>query len=319
MLLHKRVIEMMRRNWLIIIWVFVFLAMTGETFAGASSMESLVPKESPAGWVLRDAPQTFGKETLFEHINGQADLFLQYGFERSIFAVYEKKEIKGENIDLDIYDMGDAVQAFGVFSRFRQEDHQADIGLGSSMDDGYVFFYKGRYFVMLQGAESDSAGLQQLARMVDSGITDNSPEPKELGYFPKSGLKPGSIEYYPKGLMGRQFLKRGYKATYLVPGTSDTQPGAGGEAPESTLFLAIFDNAEEAGTALNKFNEVLAKGDGAQSAIQVQPGFDTLQGEDSYQGKIILVHKGSCLAGAAGFPREPDARRLLAELTKHIE
>ena len=316
---YKRVIEMMRRNWLIIMWVFVSLAVTGETFAGASGMESWVPKESPAGWVLRDAPQSFGKETLFEHINGQADLFFQYGFERSIFAVYEKKGLQEEKIDLDIYDMGDAVQAFGVFSRFRQEDHQADIGLDSSMDDGYVFFYKGRYFVMLQGAESDSAGLQQLARMVDSRISDNSPDPKELGYFPKNGLKRGTIEYYPKGLMGRQFLKRGFKATYMVPGTSDTRTEAGHEPPDCTLFLAIFDNAEEAEGALKKFNEVLAKGGGAQSAIQAQPGFDTLQGEDSYQGKIILVHKGSYLAGAAGFPREPEARRLLEELIKHVE
>ena len=222
---------MRMRNWLILVYLLVCLPIPGVVFPGGSNVESLVPRETSDGWVAWGAPEVFTKETLFEHINGQADLFLQYGFERSIFTVYRNKNASQEKIDLDIYDMGDPLQAFGIFSRFRQDDHPAGIGLDSYLEDRYALFYKGKYFVVLQATESTPSSLKQLARMIESRITDVSLPPKEIGYFPKSGLKPGSIEYYPQGLMGHQFLKRGFKATYLVPDKTEARPEAEAEGP----------------------------------------------------------------------------------------
>ena len=79
---------MRRRNLLFILCSFIFLSVTGNVLSGPSNMESLIPKETPDGWIATGTPQVFTKKTLFEHINGQADLFLQYGFERSIFTTY---------------------------------------------------------------------------------------------------------------------------------------------------------------------------------------------------------------------------------------
>jgi len=310
---------MRKRNWIILIYLFVCLSVTGDAFCRASNVELLVPRETPDGWVQRGAPQVFTKETLFEHINGQADLFLQYGFERSIFTVYENKNSSQKKIDLDIYDMGDVVQAFGIFSRFRQENHPASIGLDSYLDDRYAFFYKAKYFVVLQATESDPSTLQQLARMIESSIRDSSLPPKEIGYFPKSGLKLGSIEYYPQGLMGRQFLKRGFKATYFVPDETEDKPRAEADGPDSNLFIAIFDNPEEAKSSLKAFKEDLSKRGSARTAILTEPGFETIKGEDTHQGKLIIVHKGRYLAVAAGFEREKHAETLLAELINQIE
>jgi hypothetical protein len=309
----------MRHDWLILVWVFVCLALPGEVFSDSSNMKSLVPKEPPVGWVLRGAPHVFTKETLFEHIDGQADLFLQYGFKKSIFAVYRNKNSSLDKIDLDIYDMGDVVHAFGIFSRFRQEGRSAGIGLASYLEDRYALFYKGNYFVVLQAAESNSSTLKQLAEMIASRITDSSVPPKEIKYFPKRGLKPDSIEYYPQGLMGHQFLKRGFKATYLVQGKTKVEREAAAESPDSSLFLAVFDNPEEAQSALKNFKEDLSKRGSAQAASPTQLGFEILKGQDAYQGRIIVVQKGRYLAGAAGFEREKDAQGLLAALLKRIE
>jgi hypothetical protein len=279
-------------------------------------MESLVPKETPDGWVAGSDPQVFSKETLFEHINGQADLFLQYGFEKSVFAVYENKTAGQGTIDLDIYDMGDALHAFGVFSRFRQEDHPAGIGLESYLEDRYAFFYKGKYFVVLQATESTPASLKQLAHLIESRITDASLPPKEIGYFPKSGLKTGSIEYYPQGLMGHQFLKRGFKAIYLMP---DSKPEAAAEGPDASLFLAIFDNSDEAEKALKIFEEDLSKKGGTPEAIRTPRGLEAMKGADVYQGKLIIARKGRYIVGTAGFERDKDAESLLTECIERIE
>ncbi|MBM4328366.1 MAG: hypothetical protein FJ118_14525 [Deltaproteobacteria bacterium] len=306
---------MRRRNWMVLIYLFVCFLVPRHVFTQTSNMEPLVPKETPDGWIARGAPQTFTKETLFEHINGQADLFLQYGFEGSIFAVYGNNKSSQEKIDLDIYDMGAVVQAFGVFSRFRQDDRPGGIGLDSYLDDRYAFFYKGKYFVALQATESSSDGIKQIARTVESRIVDSSPPPKEIGYFPKRGLKPGSIEYYPQGLMGRQFLKRGFKATYVKPDKTE----AAAEGPDSNLFIAVFPNPEEAESAFRSFKEVLIKKGSAHAPLSPQTGFEPARGEDAYQGKLIIAHKGPYLIGAAGFEKEKDAESLLAELSASIK
>jgi hypothetical protein len=256
---------------------------------------------------------------LFEHIDGQADLFLQYGFQQSAFVVYENSRASQEKIDADVYDMGDPVHAFGVFSRFRQENRPAGIGFDSYLDDQYAIFYKGKYFVVLQATEATSTGLKQLAQIIESRITDAGDAPKELGYFPKKGLKPGSIEYYPEGLMGRQFLKRGFKARYTGKEQAEAKTDGDADEPDSSLFIAMFDSPGEAATALKSFKEVLSKNGKVEALAAVQPGCETVQGKDPYQGQIVLVHKGRYLVGAAGFEKEKYAEALLTELVRTIQ
>ncbi len=79
---------MTRREAMIILSLLAVLFASQKVFSATTQLESLVPKTAPDGWTLRDAPETFTRETLFEHIDGQADLFVQYGFEKSVFAIY---------------------------------------------------------------------------------------------------------------------------------------------------------------------------------------------------------------------------------------
>ncbi len=309
---------MTRPNRMILMWLCVCLCVPGAVVSEALDMKALVPRETPDGWVTSGSPQVFTKESLFEHINGQADLFLQYGFEKSIFAVY-RKDSGRETIDVDVYDMGDSVHAFGVFSRFRQDNHPAGIGLDSYLDDDYAIFYKGKYFVVLQADESNPSGLRRLAKTVESRIVDASPPPKEIMYFPKVGLKPGSIEYYPQGLMGRQFLGKGFKATYVPSENKASKENTGDEGPDSNLFIAVFDNTDELESALESFKEVLSNGKSARGANRALHGLKMVTGEDAYQGKIVIVHKGRYLAGTAGFKSKEVAEGLLADLMKKMD
>jgi translation initiation factor IF-1 len=183
--------------------------------SGSTALESLLPKDIPEGWTLVDRPQTYTKKTLFKHIDGQAELFFKYGFQKSIFAIYQNKKESQDQIELDIYDMGNVIQAFGIFSRFRGEERIMGIGLDSYLDDQSALFYKGKYFVMLYSTESNPAVLKQFSMAVSLKVTDNLTPPKEISYFPPKGLQPGSIQYFPEGLLGYQFLKRGFKGTYV--------------------------------------------------------------------------------------------------------
>jgi hypothetical protein len=310
---------MTRREALIIVSFLVVLFSTQDAFSGVTPIESLVPKAASDGWALRDAPETFTRETLFEHINGQADLFIQYGFEKSVFAVYRNANSSDDKIDVDIYDMGNPLQAFGVFSRFRQEESAAGIGLDSYLGDQYALFYKGKYFVVLQATSSDASLLKRLAQEIESRISDNSAPPKELAYFPKKGLKPGSIEYFPDGLLGHQFLKKGFKASYVENHETKTDAKSMSEDQDSRLFLSIFENSQEATNALRLFREQLSKKGRVSEGILTQFGPDALSGVDPYQGKVIVAKKGAYLVGAVGFEQDKDGEQRLAELLNEVK
>ena len=310
---------MTRREGLIILSFLVVLFASQDVFSGTTPIESLVPKVAPDGWALRDAPETFTRETLFEHIDGQADLFLQYGFEKSVFAIYRNVNSSDDKIDVDIYDMGNPLQAFGVFSRFRQEESPAGIGLDSYLGDRYALFYKGKYFVVLQATDSNASTLKRLAQEIESRISDNSAPPKEIAYFPKSGLKPGSIEYFPDGLLGHQFLKRGFKASYVEKDETKTDAKTMSEGRDFHLFLSIFENSQEAMNALRLFREHLSKKGKVAEGISTQFGPDSLTGVDPYQGKTIVAHKGPYLVGAVGFEQDKDGEQRLAELMNEVK
>ena len=238
---------------MITIFVF-FLMVTCWKVSLAMPLESLIPKKDiPDGWALIEGPRIYTKKSLFEHIDGQAELFFKYGFQRSVFTIYQNRENSDHQIELDIYDMGNVLQAFGIFSRFRAEDRVLGIGLDSYLDDQSALFYKGKYFVMLYSTESNPSVLKQFSMAVSLKITDHSPPPKEIGYFPKNGSKPGSIQYFPEGLLGYQFLKRGFQGTYIEKEENK------GEGKEFHLLLAIFKNPQEAISALKVFRDNLYK------------------------------------------------------------
>jgi len=318
----------------IILCLLLLISLGGGTSLSAVPVESLIPKRDILeGWTLIEGPRTFTKKTLFEHINGQAELFFKYGFQKSVFAIYQDLKSPESQIEMDIYDMGNVLQAFGIFSRFRNEDRPGGIGLDSSVDDHSAFFYKGKYFIMLYATEPNPDLLRQFSRLSSLKISDSSPPPKEIGYFPKSGLKPGSIQYIPEGLLGHQFLNRGFQGTYLEEDEAKVKAEAKAkvevkvedkdktktEDKEFHLFLAIFKDSQGAMRALKVYKDDLFKKRKVFSGSIIEFGTRALKGEDPYQGKVIVLQKGFYLLGVVGFKKEENAENLLTEFIKNIK
>jgi len=322
----------MFRRKVIILSILIGIFTWFEASSWAVPMEFLIPKKNtPEGWVLIEGPQTFTKKTLFEHINGQAELFFKYGFQKSVFAIYQNKKESRDQIELDIYDMGNVVQAFGIFSRFRNGDRSAGIGLDSCLDNHSVFFYKGKYFIMVYATESNPDVLRKFSKSVELKISDPSSLPKELNYFPKNELKSGSIQYFPEGLLGHQFLKRGFQGIYIekvevkakdkveVKDKVEEKNKAKTEIKEFKLFLAIFKDSQEATSALKTYKEDILKKGKVLSGGLIELRIKALKGEDPYQGKFIVLQKGFYLLGAVGFEKEEYAENLLAEFVKNVK
>lgn len=324
----------MAHRKLIILSILTAIFVWFEASSWAVPLESLIPKKDlPDGWALIDGPQTYTKKTLFKHIDGQAELYLKYGFQKSIFAIYQNRKNPKNQIELDIYDMENVLQAFGVFSRFRNEDRPGGFGLDSYLDDHSALFYKGKYFALLYATESSPSALKQWATKIASKIVDPSPRPKEISYFPKNGLKPGSIQYFPEGLLGHQFLKRGFQGIYIEKekvkveaeaedkNKKDTEDEtkAKTENKEFKLFLAIYKDSQEAMSALKAYKEDLSKKGNVFSGSIIEFKALAVRGEDPYQGKVFVLQKGFYLLGVVGFEREEEGEDRLAEFVRNIK
>jgi len=302
------------KNLIIFGFLLLLILLGREVSLGATPLGSLIPEKNlPEGWTLAEGPQTYTRKTLFERINGEAELFFKYGFQKSVFAIYQSKKNRENQVELDIYEMGNVLQAFGVFSRFRNEDRLGGFGLDSFLDDHSALFYQGKYFVILYAPEPNQEVLRQFSKLISLKISDPSPPPKEISYFPKNGLKPGSIQYFSEGLLGHQFLKRGFQGTYVEK--------AEGKAEDRTLklFLAIFQNSQKASHALRDFKDDLSKKGKVSSGRFIEVETGALKGEDPYQGKVIVLRKGFYLLGVVGFEKEEDGEIRLAEFMKHIK
>jgi hypothetical protein len=322
----------MAHRKLIILSILTAIFVWFEASSWAVPLESLMPKKDlPDGWALIDGPQTYTKKTLFKHIDGQAELYLKYGFQKSIFAIYQNRKNPKNQIELDIYDMENVLQAFGVFSRFRNEDRPGGFGLDSYLDDHSALFYKGKYFVLLYATESSPSALKQWATKIASKIVDPSPPPKEISYFPKNGLKPGSIQYFPEGLLGHQFLKRGFQGIYIEKEevkveaedknkkNTEDETKAKTENKEFKLFLAIYRDSQEAMNALKAYKEDLSKKGNVFSGSIIEFKALAVRGEDPYQGKVFVLQKGFYLLGVVGFEREEEGEDRLAEFVRNIK
>jgi hypothetical protein len=312
---------MFYRKWIVLfVLTGIFLGFGGASWA--ATLDFLLPtKGLPEGWAMIEGPQIFTKRTLFEHIDGEAELFLKYGFQNSLFAVYQYKKDRENQIELDIYDLGNVLQAFGVFSRFRNEDRPGGFGLDSFVDEHSAFFYQGRYFVTLHAPEPNREILRQFSKLISSKISDPSLPPKEISYFPKNGLKPGSIQYFSEGLLGHQFLKRGFQGTYVekAGGQAEDAGKTKADDKEFKLFLAIFQNSLKASQALKDFKDYLSRKGKVSSGKIVEFETRALKGEDPYQGKVMAVQKGLYLLGVVGFEKEEEGENRLVEFIRNVK
>ncbi|MBN1270734.1 MAG: hypothetical protein JXB26_00550 [Candidatus Aminicenantes bacterium] len=148
------------------------------------------------GWAKLGEDEVYNRETLFDYMNGGAEVYLAFDF-RCVFV--RKYSGPGENeISLDIYDMGSSSEAFGIFSCDR-EDESIGIGQGSEFGPGLLRFWKDKYFVsvMAMGDEKQAeTAMIELAKAVERIIPDEGTEPEMLHILPKKGLRKDKISYF---------------------------------------------------------------------------------------------------------------------------
>jgi hypothetical protein len=274
-------------------------------------VEKLLPK-SPGvvGWQLVGDYYHYLPDNLYNYINGAADLFVSYGFVKLAGAEYAPGSGMQENAIIDIYDMENKLNAFGVFQSKRDPESKSHtIGSGAFGSERYVFFYKDRYYVEIQAylSASKEKGIPvKLARKVAEGISGDCTPPSELKYLPETGLVSGSEIYITGGILGHAFLDRGMMGDYRI----------GDEVVKA--FVAFFPSGEQAVIALNLYKDFLKK---AGEKCQVLSGFgeNGFAAKEPYHKNILVSQQGSFVVGVTDLSQAQKGEELLRSLLRTIK
>ena len=156
---------------------------------------SVLPSEV-SGWKKAEPPETYDKSNLFDYIDGGAELYISYNFRKLLAVRY--KGAGEEEIVIDIFDMGNSFNAFGLFSHGRErEDRLA--GQGSEYSAGLLTFWKDRYYVSIL-AYPETEGKKEivigLGRMLADAVPEEGAVPPVIGLLPQRNLIPESVRYF---------------------------------------------------------------------------------------------------------------------------
>ncbi|MEW5993135.1 MAG: DUF6599 family protein [Candidatus Zixiibacteriota bacterium] len=158
-------------------------------------MTDLLPRDM-SGWTLQEPVERYDRETIFDYINGAGEVYLMYGFREVVVGQYVKPEASG--ITVELFDMGSAEDAYGIFSHAREHE-DSGIGEGYEYKGSLLCFWKGRYFVCTLAQEETSQTKEAvfaLARAIDARIEPSGGKPRIIAYLPEEGLDPHTIRFF---------------------------------------------------------------------------------------------------------------------------
>jgi hypothetical protein len=172
------------------------------------------------GWKQSGEVQTFSPKTLYEYINGAADLYLASDFEELKVAEYGNE--KKASVIVEAYRHRTPRDAFGIYSQERLPDGNfLKIGAQGYIDKNILNFVCGSYYVKLNsfntGAD-DREVLQAVAKKVTGNLGEKGDLPSILSVFPSEGKKGNSEKYITRNFLGYTFFNSAYTADYELVG-----------------------------------------------------------------------------------------------------
>lgn len=265
---------------------------------GLQAAARVLQQAAPACAAERPAPRTYAPDTMYEAIDGEADLFRSYDGQGLVTARYP---VGTATVEAEIFDQGAPINAFGVFSQLRGNDSPpVEVGAqGVIIANEAVFFWKSRYFVRVTAT---GAGRPPIAKVVDfardlaGGLTGSSQLPAWTAVLPAQG-RTAAPQYVARNVLGHGFLANAMLADY----------GAG----ESRCTLALVRAGDEA--AARKVWERLKKtyGGRAEEAALAGLGDERFLGLGREERPVRAVRAGRYLALVVGKCDAAEARRLL--------
>lgn len=260
---------------------------------------SLLSRLDDRSWIATEPARSFGPGNLYEEIDGEAELFLPYGFRELTVGIFRSAGNEKAEFRLELFRHATPRDAFGVFSLHRFPG-QERIRLGVSeavVSAASLDFFRGTHFVRIRAASrtASSVDLAQLGREISALLPGTGDPPRETETFRIPGLVDGSVVFHRRAILGYEALAPGYEARHEMRGTS------------GTLILLLSDDTGSA----SQFHERLSVS---------LPGFaradQDLFRADLPSGTLWLLSRNGYHLGYAGKANRTHAEAILSDLDR---
>jgi hypothetical protein len=245
----------------------------------SSGLITLLPEVDT--WNSTEKPESYYPENLFEYINGAAEIYLAYEFKELVVSQQQKDQSE-KNVAVEIYDMGNETNAFGIYSAERYPDNKfIKMGIQGYIEEGTLNFLVGRYYVKLLCFECEDESeeiLKEFSQKIVERVGKTGALPPLLEAFPPNGLQLNSESFVLRNFMGYSFLHNGYSAKYK---SKDL---------EFDCFIAEGNDIPDAEKMLEKYLEAKK----SQNVAKIELGY---QVKDKYYHNIYISRVGKRLCG----------------------
>jgi len=220
-----------------------------------------------AGWKKADPPDLYTPGNLSTYIDGGAELYISYNFKNALSMKYT--DSADNEIAVDIFDMGSAPDAFGVFAHSR-ETIDDRFGQGSEYAAGLLTFWKDRYYVSIlaypETAEKRDI-VFRLGRTIADGIKSEGALPPIIALLPAENLLPETVRYFHHYIWLNSFY---FVSNENVLNLGNDTPAALGKYRQdgAVFFLLVvrYPDAARAEAAGRQFRQKLL--DGAEDGMR---------------------------------------------------
>lgn len=235
-------------------------------------------------WNLTGKQYVYDRATLFDYINGGAEVYLDLGFNTVEVKRYTASKQLGSEVRVSVYDMGTPLQALGLFREAAFEPGiRPGLGTETATGTGFVNFWQQKYFVVVEDLSKkslDQALVEGLAKAISKKLPGPAALPPELGWLPVKDRVKNSERYVKVNFMDRDFLQNVLSSEYTVGNK------------KYSLFILL---AQDTDAAVKTFTDLKEKTEGAK-VLKVRPaGTDGFATDD-----LLVVLLGSRLIGVKG-------------------
>jgi hypothetical protein len=302
-------------------WVFeqqfkfnpALLTSTVTVPAAAAPLQPPSPIASPMSNFLPEnlaplsAPEKFDPDTLSDKIDGRAELYLSADVVELQCQRFAHLSDPSSWMEVSIYDMGGARNAFAVYGIQRREDSQdIEVADFAYKTPNALFFVRGKYYVEIVASavsEQTSADMETFAKRFCENFKGDRQSVPEADLFPPDNMIPGSMILYMKDGLGFEKFDNLFIASYKI-----------GEA-EATAFLTVRETDAEAADLVKAYAGHLLSNDGVEEQTA---GADNWARLFNLFGTYELVFaRGRIVAGVHEAEKDA-AERLGSMLHKHL-
>ena len=295
-----------------VLCVFVLTISTPvPVFAAEDSIKNILPTPGfIPDWVMQDRVTLYNSDTLFDHINGEAELYFPYGFDMLATVTYLNKKNPEVWVVVDVYRMDSLLNAFGIYSNYRKADAAGVvIGAEGFVSSSQLMFYQDRYFVRIQvtGATSLEQDLFiACGRAVSRNLPPNTGRPGELEVLVAiPGVVTKSERYLGQSLLGYVFFRRGIIAEAML-GSERVQ-----------VFVVFENSSDSARKAFDDYRSYL-KAEGQDMNVTGTTDRISLTAVDPLYGGVFVEQSGPYLIGAIRMKAASAANPIVQQLRERL-